>query len=124
MATIYHEVPGTNVIEFTIDGKISADEFDELVTKFEDAIERHGRVRVLEHVKSFGGMPISVWWEDFRFGIKHWGDVERAAVVADKKWIELWTKLVRPFLKCEVRYFGSEEIDRAREWVREPAHVS
>ena len=113
----YYEVSETNIIEVTVDGKITAQDFDELVEKFEAAMERHGKVRVLEHVKSFGGMPLSKWWEDFKFGIKHWRDVERAAVVADKKWIELWTKVVKPFVKCEVRYFASAEIEEARQWL-------
>lgn len=115
----YHEVPETNVIEITVDGKITRAEFDDVISRFEGAIERHGKVRVLEHIVSFGGAPISAWWEDFRFALRHWSDVERAAVVADKKWIEAWTKIVRPFLRCEVRYFGSAEIERAREWVHE-----
>ncbi len=115
----YHEVSGTNIIEITVDGKIGPAEFDGLVRKFEEAIERHGTVRVLERVKSFGGMPLGTWWEDFRFGVRHWSDVERAAVVADKTWIAVWTRMIKPFLKCEVRYFGSAEIEEARAWLGE-----
>lgn len=70
----FREVANTNIVEFTIDGSISAEEFDDIIARFEAAIEKHGTVRVLEEIPSFGGMPVSRFWEDIRFAfenIKH-----------------------------------------------------
>ncbi len=117
----YREIPDTNIVEFTIDGAISAVEFDEVIARFEASIARHGKIRVLEHVRSLGGVPASKWWQDVKFGFKHMRDITRAAVVAEAKWIEIFANLVNPFLAGEVRYFKSAEIDKARAWLREPA---
>ena len=116
----YREIPDTNIVEFTIDGAISAAEFDEVIASFEASIARHGKIRVLEHVRSLGGVPPSKWWEDIKFGFKHMRDISRAAVVAEATWIEIFANLVNPFLAAEVRYFKSAEIDKARAWLREP----
>jgi hypothetical protein len=47
MVTI-DEVEGTNILEFAINGKVSAEEFDVVVKKAESMISKHGKIRVLE----------------------------------------------------------------------------
>jgi SpoIIAA-like len=42
-----------------------------------------------------------------------------AAVVADPKWIEVFTKMAKPFISAEVRYFNEAEMERARKWLGE-----
>jgi hypothetical protein len=120
----FHEVPGTNMLELTIDGAISAPEFDALIARLEAAIARHGKIRVLELVRSLGGIPPSKWWDDLKFGYRHMRDIERAAIVADPKWIEIFANLINPFFSAEVRYFKTAEIDKARLWLLEPAKAT
>jgi hypothetical protein len=115
----YHEIPGTNIVELTVDGKISAPEFDDLLSRMRGAIERHGKVRVLEHIRSFRGMPVSKWWDDVKFGFQHSKDVERAAVVADKAWIEMGTNFAKHFVRGEIRYYDASELNAARAWITE-----
>lgn len=115
-----HEVPDTNVLELTIDGGVSGPEFDELIARLEAAITRHGKIRVLELVRSLGGIPPSKWWDDVKFGYQHMRDIERAAIVADPKWIEIFANLINPFFSAEVRYFKTADIDKARMWLSEP----
>jgi hypothetical protein len=45
--------------------------------------------------------------------------LSRAAVVADQKWIELFTKMAKPFLSGEIRYFKAVDTDEARSWPAE-----
>ncbi len=114
------EIEGTNIIELEVDGKVPEDRLREVIEFCEDAIERHGTVRFLEIVRSFEGMDAArAWWEDARFTLRHVGDVERAAVVADQQWIRLWAKLCKPATSFPVRTFEPEEIVEARAWVRE-----
>lgn len=113
------EVPGTNIIELAIDGPVSAQEFDEVVARLETAIATHGKIRVLELVKELGGVPPSKWWEDMKFGYRHMRDIERAAIVAEQRWLEVFANLVNPFFSADVRYFKPAEIEQARAWLAE-----
>ena len=113
----YHEVPGTNLVELTIDGKIGEDEFDEVLSTFEASIGTHGKIRLLEHIHDFGGMPPSKYWDDLKFGFKHLGDISHAAIVAHETWVEALTKIANPFTSAEVRDFDSAELDEARRWL-------
>ncbi|MDH3444934.1 MAG: STAS/SEC14 domain-containing protein [Deltaproteobacteria bacterium] len=117
----FREIPNTNIVELTIDGGISAAEFDDIVAKLDAAIQTHGTLRLLKHIRSFGGVPVSKFWDDINFVFKNMKNFSHAAVVADQKWIEVFTKMAKPFISAEVRYFNEAEIDQAREWLRQEA---
>jgi hypothetical protein len=115
----YSEVPETNILEITVDGKVTREEFDEVAARMTAMIERHGEVRLLEVVRDIGGIEPSALWEDFKFGPKHLKDISHTAVVGDQKWLEWATALVKPFLSAEVRFFRLDQIDEARRWLAE-----
>lgn len=112
----FKKVPDSNIVEITIDGRLSREQMKDVTARLGAMIEMHGKIRVIEVIRSFGGMDPMSFWDDIRFSIGHYNDFERCAVVADEPWIEWWTKAVRPLLPCEVRLFGLDEIDEAREW--------
>jgi len=114
----YHEIPDTNIIEFVVDGSFTAEDFDSLLPKVTALIEKHGKVRVIEVVKSFSSFPVTRLWEDMKFGYEHLGNISHVALVADKKWIEVIAKIVGPLFKAELKTFHFNEIADARTWIR------
>ncbi len=118
MVTI-DEVDGTNILEFAINGKVSAEEFDAIVKKAELMIAQHGKIRVLEQIVAFGGMPIAKYWEDIRFGFRHLKDITKMAIVTDKEWIETISKLFTGLYSGEIRFFELAQLDQARAWLQE-----
>jgi hypothetical protein len=67
----------------------------------------------------FKGWTAGALWEDTKFAVKHFNDIDRLAVVGESKWQEGVTLFVKPFTSADVRYFEMEEIDQARQWIRE-----
>ncbi|QIG78986.1 SpoIIAA family protein [Stakelama tenebrarum] len=107
------------VIEFTVDGEIGAGEYDAVIAALEEQIARHGRVSVVEVIRSFTGMAPSLWWKDVTWGFSHLDCFARAAVVTDRGWIGPVSRAVGALMPAEIRAFQLEEINAAREWVRE-----
>lgn len=114
----FREEPGSNAVELVIDGRISKSEFDDIATKLEAAIARHGKVRLLEEVRSFGGVEPAMFWDDLRFSLRHLNDFSRCAIVAERSWMEWMAKILAPMLPGEVRHFPPERVDEARAWLR------
>jgi hypothetical protein len=56
-------------------------------------------------------------WEDIKFDVKHFRDIERLALVGEKKWEEGMATFCKPFTTAEVRYFDRAQVDDAREWI-------
>lgn len=117
----YHREPGTDIVEITIEGRVSRAEFDDVAAALEAVISQHGTVRVLEDIHSFEGIQASAFWDDLKFSLRHMNEVSRAAVVTDEHALEWFVRLVRPVVRGEIRTFHRGELDAARAWLREPA---
>jgi hypothetical protein len=117
----YRQDPTSGVIEITVDGKITKQEFEQIAAKLEARIAHHGKVRLLEEIRSFGGMDPAAFWDDVKFSLRHLSDFSRCAVVTDKRWIEWLMKAVAPFVACELQHFPPEQIAAARHWLRADA---
>jgi hypothetical protein len=117
----FREDAGDDLVEVVVDGRVSKAEFDAIATRLEAAIARHGKLRVLEVVRSFGGIDPSAFWADLKFGLRHLNHFSRCAVVSDRRWIEVFAKGVDKLIACEIRHFPPEQIDAARAWLRADA---
>ena len=57
--------------------------------------------------------------EDIKFDVKHFADIERPALVGDKKWQHGMAMFCKPFTKAKVRYFDHADAAKARTWLNE-----
>jgi SpoIIAA-like len=113
----YREDPESDIIEITVDGGISREEFERIAARLEAHIARHGKVRLLEEIRSFGGIDPATFWADLKFSLRHLRDFSRCAVVTDKRWIEWLAKAMDPLVACEIRHFPPDQIAAARSWL-------
>jgi len=112
--------PVDNVLWVKVSGKLSREEYADLVPSWEQMIARYGKLRLLFQMDpDFAGWEPTAAWEDMKFSLQHRNELERVAFVGDKKW-EAWVaKLGALLAHAEVRYFGSEQVDEAARWLRE-----
>ncbi len=106
-----------NVIGFVFNGKLHDSDYKEFVPQIEELIEQKGKVRLLVKFESFQGWDLHAAWDDMKFGIKHYRDMERIALVGDKEWEKWMLKLSKPFTAAEVMFFPADEIDAAWNWL-------
>lgn len=113
-------LPGTsdNVIGVKVIGKLTAADFIENVPEIEAIIARHGRVRFLVDLTAFDGWDWHAAWDDFAFGIRHWGDIEKMAVITDSRWEDLAANIAGALMHAEVKSYRLPEIEHAWEWTR------
>ena len=110
--------PKNNVLEVHAAGKLEHNDYEAFVPKVEQMIEEHGRIRILLILDDFHGWEAGALWEDIKFDVKHFNDIERLAIVGDKKWEQGMAVFCKPFTTAKVKYFDKLEIDQAREWVQ------
>ena len=58
-------------------------------------------------------------WEDIKFDSKHFADIERLAMVGEKKWQHGMATFCKPFTKATIRYFDHADAAEARKWLDE-----
>jgi hypothetical protein len=112
-----NERAGGKLLVVRASGKLVKKDYEEFVPRVERLIEEHGKIRVVFDMEDFHGWTAGALWEDIKFDIKHFRDIERLAMVGDKKWEEWMAKFCQPFTKAEVHYYDRAEADQAREWI-------
>lgn len=105
------------VLEVHVTGKLGRQDYEKFVPDTERLIKQYGKIRVLMVMHDFHGWDAGALWEDVKWDAKHFNDVERVAIVGEKKWQELLAALCKPFTRATVRYFDQAKIHDARAWV-------
>lgn len=117
MSVHIQEVSSGDYIEVELSGKLTKDDYAAFVPVIESAIRQHGKVCLLVAMRDFHGWTAGALWEDVKFDWKHYGDIERLAIVGEKKWEAGMAQFCRPFTRATIKYFDIGEIDEARRWV-------
>lgn len=123
MLTKLIDLPG-NVLGIEGTGKVTAEDYQTvLVPALEEKLREVHKVRLLYVLgEGFDGYTGAAAWEDTKVGLRHLTRFERIAVVTGVDWIRNSIKVFGFALPGEVRVYKNDELQKAREWVSEPAH--
>jgi hypothetical protein len=113
------EEDGGKVIAVHVSGKLEKADYERFVPEFARLVREHGKLRVLFDMSGLHGWEVSAAWEDFKFGVEHFSDIERLAMVGEKKWQQGMATFCKPFTKAAVRYFDHADAAEARTWLGE-----
>jgi hypothetical protein len=105
------------VLEVRVTGKLTKESYQKFVPAVDAQIRDHGKLRILFIMQDFHGWTAGAVWEDLKFDLKHWKDIERLAVVGDKQWEKGMASFCKPFTKAKIQYFDITQLDAARQWV-------
>lgn len=116
---IVHEDITSGIVEVHVSGKLTKEDYEHFVPEIESLIERYGCIRVLFEMHEFHGWTAEALWKDIRFDLKHFRDIERLAVIGEKRWQKGMAIFCKPFTKAKIRYFDQSETALARDWLNE-----
>jgi hypothetical protein len=102
----------------TVTGKLTKEDYHQFVPRLEKDIQQKGKIRILFEMQDFHGWQVAALWEDIKFDIKHFSDIERLAMVGEKKWEKGMSLFCKPFTTAKVRFFSPDEIEQAKSWMQ------
>lgn len=105
------------VLAVHVNGKLVREDYTHFVPVFERLVKKHGKVRVLFEMVDFHGWTVGALWDDIKFDMRHFSDIDRLAMVGDKRWEQSMSAFCRPFTTALIRYFERSDIDEARTWL-------
>lgn len=118
MAIETQEEVGGKLLIISVTGKLTGEDYKSFVPKVEELILKFGKIRVVFEMRDFHGWDAGALWEDIKFDIRHFSDIESLALVGDKKWEKGMSIFCKPFTKARIKYFDLSEIYKAYEWIR------
>lgn len=118
MAVELFEEDGGKILIISVNGKLTREDYKSFVPKVEELILKFGKIRVVFEMRDFHGWDAGALWEDIKFDVRHFSDIESSAMVGDKKWEKTMSVFCKPFTKARIKYFDLTEIYKAYEWIR------
>jgi len=110
------------VLGFEITGKVTLEEENEWIAKFDKAIREHGKISVLIILGEEASWGVKAGIEDLKWVVTHMKKLQRLALVTDSNVWEWLIKMDSPFAKMVgigEKHFKSSEIEKAWAWVKE-----
>ena len=105
------------VIGFEASGKLSAEDYRDVVLPALVRAASSGEVRFLIVMRDFGGMSGGALWEDLKVGLEHLRAWKRVALVTDIEWITHFAALFGWMTPGQMKTFGLGQLDDAKAWV-------
>jgi len=105
------------VVEIKATGRLTKEDYERFVPEMERLVQQHGKIRVLFEMHDFHGWTAGALWQDLKFDLKHFRDIERLALVGERKWEKGMATFCKPFTTAEIRYFDQSQVEEARTWL-------
>ncbi len=106
-----------NMMHVKLSGKLTKESYEIFVPAVDEQIKTHGKLRMLVELHDFHGWTAGALWEDLKFDMKHWRDIERLALVGESKWQEGMATFCKPFTAAKIKYFDHTKLDEAEHWL-------
>lgn len=108
----------SDVLGIEATGKVTHEDYQEVLIPTAEALMAKGPLNMLYVVgPDFMGYEIEALWDDGAFGIKHWHQFKRIAVVTENTWLRSAVTMFSPFFPGHVQLFSLSELDTAKDWV-------
>lgn len=109
-----------NIIGCRIDGKINSDDMNKLISIAEAKLKNNKKLRVYVEVIDLGGISLEAFFDDLKFGFKHFRDFEKKAVVTESGWMKHLSAISnRLFSGIETKCFSFKEKELAKDWIKQ-----
>jgi hypothetical protein len=105
------------ILEVHATGTLTRNDYLKFLPEVERISREAGKLRFLVSLSDFHGWDSGALWEDIKFDVRHYSDIERLAIVGDKKWEQWMSTFCRPFTTATIRYFDQSKIQDARLWL-------
>lgn len=112
----YEKKPGADFAEIVVDGKISDEEMNTVMTAMKADLE-NGRLKLLEDIRAFEGMEPAAFFKDPRFGIAMAKGISHVALVTDAHWLKVVAETFSFVSPAKIKVFERAKIDEARTWL-------
>lgn len=115
------QLPGRSekVLAFKLSGTLHDGDYKTFVPVVDAAAAKVGKIRLLSQFVNFHGWDLHALWDDTMFAATHCHQIERIALVGEKRWEEWMAKVCKPFTKATIRYFDVADIAAAWAWLEE-----
>lgn len=117
MMNVIRDMPA-HILAIHASGTITEDDYKNvLIPETEKQLGQDEKISMLFVLDGLAHFNFAAMWEDTKYGVKHWTQFRKIALVTDEKWVSDMTRLFIPFFPGEVKLYPMDELEDAKEWL-------
>ncbi|MBK1792321.1 STAS/SEC14 domain-containing protein [Persicirhabdus sediminis] len=105
-----------NVMWIKVDGKITRDAYLKMLADLQGQLDNNHKTNYLVEIKLLEGIEFGAMWEDLKFGIDQYHNIDRLAVVLPTSWTKIMPDFHLPKDGADIRFFERRELEEAWKW--------
>ncbi|VAX13655.1 hypothetical protein MNBD_GAMMA24-647 [hydrothermal vent metagenome] len=113
------DAPGIGV--FKASGKLTDADYKQFIPRLDELIKEYGKISLFFELEDFHGWEAKAMWNDFKLSQSYPYNFERIAIIGNQAWERWISLLAKPFTHAQVRYFNSDQRDKAWDWLKQNA---
>lgn len=106
-----------NIVYIEVSGRITGNDAEKSEAFIQSHYKKHQNINAFVNIKNIEGTNFSGIVKGMLLDIKHWGQFNKFAVIAEKSWIESGTKTINLAPGIHVKHFNRSQTDQAWEWL-------
>jgi len=111
-----------DVLAIEASHQVTHQDYRETLIPMAEGLMAKGPIKMLYVIgPDFTGFDLEALWDDSAFGISHWRDFSRIALVTDHAWMGGVVTMFTPFFHGEVRLFRLAQLSEAKVWIAAPS---
>ena len=118
MIRLLNDLP-SHVIGFEVSGKVTAEDFRDVVIPAVEKAAESGDVRFVIQIPDFHGMTVGALEQDLKIAKDNFRKWNRIALVSDIEWMHHMISMFGWMMAGDVKSFPTKERDAAIAWVSE-----
>lgn len=109
------------IIALRAEGIIEKADYDKINALLEKTNREYDKLRLYIRIDSseIEGIKAAALWEDFKTYFRYFNKLEKLAIVGSGKLEKNITKIAKPFISGDVKYFPVEEASEAKKWIEQ-----
>ncbi|RCV63456.1 SpoIIAA-like [Methanophagales archaeon] len=107
-----------NVIGYKASGKLTAADYERIEPEVEDLVKQVGDISMLLDLE-FDEVTMKAMESDLAFGRKFHKNIDKLAIVGDKKWEKWMASMANKIFAHEAKHFHTADMNAAWAWLRE-----
>ncbi len=109
-----------NMVGFRASGEVTKDDFDIVLKKVEEIVEKTGKLNYLLYLEtSPANFTIGAWVKDGLLGVQNITKWNRAAIVSDSEMVKKFTDVFSDLMPGEFKGFEMDDLQHAIDWTSE-----
>ena len=108
---------GENLIIVRAHGGLEKKDFEKINPVIEEFSKGSSHIKLFIELEEINHVKPDTIMEDMRSHLRYNNSVKQIAVVGNKDWERIFTRLSEPFVSAEVRYFPESRSLEALNWI-------